>query len=190
MRWRRRNFLLGNPQALKRAVETKRKSLLDGFQNFLGDVTRADPFRHSRRRSFKVGENLAVTPGHVVLRTEMFELLRIRRKRCKSASGLSWSFRRLSTIYAFEPRAGNEVCVNTSSTRLHPVCYVWKNPQTAHDHWARKPIWDAMDVQSGAVQDITGVAIPAFRGLRRGPVLVRSPAITRHASSENRAASR
>ena len=70
------NTLIGNPAALKKAYETGGKSLLRGTQNLVHDI------RHNRgmpsqvkKSDFKVGENLAATPGAVVLRTERFELL-------------------------------------------------------------------------------------------------------------------
>ena len=70
------NFLAGNPAALKRAIDTGGKSLLKGLQNFLDDVSKGRPVPSQvNERPFKVGENLAATPGSVVLRTEMFELL-------------------------------------------------------------------------------------------------------------------
>jgi len=71
------NTLIGNPAAFKRAYETGGQSLMRGTMNLIDDL------RHNKgmpsqvkRNGFKLGENLAVTPGVVVLRTERFELLR------------------------------------------------------------------------------------------------------------------
>jgi len=72
------NFLATNPDALTKAVETEGQSLVDGLENLVRDieankgdllVTLAD------RDAFKVGENLATTPGSVVFRNRMFELI-------------------------------------------------------------------------------------------------------------------
>src|SRR6056297_911893 len=72
------NFLGTNPEALARAVETEGESLVRGLENLVADlernegelvVTLADP------EAFKVGENLATTPGEVVWRNRMFELI-------------------------------------------------------------------------------------------------------------------
>ena len=70
------NTLLGNPLALKTAWDTKGKSLVKGLKNFYGDM-RDNGGLPSQvdKRPFKVGENLAVTEGSVVLRTEMMELI-------------------------------------------------------------------------------------------------------------------
>lgn len=70
------NFFWANPAAVKRLFDTKGESLRKGYANWLRDaqemnrmVTIAD------RGCFEVGENLAVTPGAVVYRNRLMELL-------------------------------------------------------------------------------------------------------------------
>ncbi|MCW0215131.1 MAG: alpha/beta fold hydrolase [Pseudonocardia sp.] len=70
---------LANPAALKRALETGGGSLRQGLRNLVSDVrhNKAMPSQVDRSR-FKVGEDLAVTPGAVVYRDEVLELLQYR----------------------------------------------------------------------------------------------------------------
>ncbi len=70
------NFLLTNPAALKRALDTGGASLMRGAKNFVDDVVhhKGQP-RQVDASSFKVGENLAATPCKVVYRNELIELL-------------------------------------------------------------------------------------------------------------------
>ncbi len=70
------NFLLTNPTALKTAYESGGRSLLDGARNFLRDVTqnRGLP-RQVVPGALQVGRDLAVTPGKVVFRNDLMELL-------------------------------------------------------------------------------------------------------------------
>ena len=70
------NFLLTNPAALKRAFETGGGSVLSGTRNFLDDLAN-NGGRPSQvdKRSFKLGTNLAATPGKVVFRNELMELI-------------------------------------------------------------------------------------------------------------------
>ena len=70
------NFFVGNPAAIKRAFDTGGGSVGKGVANWAGDV------RHNHgmptmvdRRPFKLGENLAATPGAVIFRNEVFELI-------------------------------------------------------------------------------------------------------------------
>ena len=75
------NFLATNPDALTLAVETEGQSLLDGLEHLVADleasggelqVTLAD------KSAFKIGENIATTPGDVVFRNHLFELIQYR----------------------------------------------------------------------------------------------------------------
>ncbi len=72
------NFFGTNPDALEKAMETNGQSLVDGLSNFVRDleandgelaVTLADP------TAFEVGKNIATTPGSVVFRNRLFELI-------------------------------------------------------------------------------------------------------------------
>jgi polyhydroxyalkanoate synthase len=68
------NFLWTNPVALRKAAETNGASLVRGFQNLLGDL-RAGEVRMTGPDDFKVGENLATTPGAVVFRNALLEVI-------------------------------------------------------------------------------------------------------------------
>jgi polyhydroxyalkanoate synthase subunit PhaC len=70
------NVLLGNPAALKRAFETGGASLVLGLRNFLQDVrfNGAMPSQ-AKQGALRVGEDLAVTPGGVVYRDAVCEVL-------------------------------------------------------------------------------------------------------------------
>ena len=69
------NFLPTNPAALKRAFETGGLSLVSGAQNMLRDLASGGMPKMVDRDAMKVGEQLACTPGAVVYRDDMFELL-------------------------------------------------------------------------------------------------------------------
>jgi len=68
------NFLLTNPVAMRKAAESNGESLIRGMRNFLGDL-QAGNIRMTRSDDFKVGENLATTPGKVVLRNRLLEVI-------------------------------------------------------------------------------------------------------------------
>ena len=72
------NFLATNPEALARAVETDGQSLVDGLENLVRDIEANQGDLHvtlADKKAFTVGENLATTPGKVVFRNRMFELI-------------------------------------------------------------------------------------------------------------------
>ena len=71
------NFLLTNPVAMRKAVETKGESLRRGFEIFLGDLE-AGTVRMTSPEDFRVGGNLATTPGAVVFRNALLEVIHYR----------------------------------------------------------------------------------------------------------------
>jgi polyhydroxyalkanoate synthase len=70
------NFLLGNPTALRRAAETGGWSLLAGCANMVSDLlSNGGRPRQVDTSGFRLGENLAATPGKVVYRNQLMELI-------------------------------------------------------------------------------------------------------------------
>ncbi|BEV72137.1 MULTISPECIES: alpha/beta hydrolase [unclassified Paludibacterium] len=68
------NYLPFNPRALEKARETGGESLLNGLRNFLRDMEHGD-IAMTDRDAFQVGVNLATTPGAVVYRGPLLEVL-------------------------------------------------------------------------------------------------------------------
>jgi polyhydroxyalkanoate synthase len=70
------NFALTNPQAVRKAFETEGESLRRGLDNFLEDMTaNGGRPRQVDASGFELGVNLAVTPGKVVFRNDLMELI-------------------------------------------------------------------------------------------------------------------
>jgi polyhydroxyalkanoate synthase subunit PhaC len=70
------NILLGNPAALKHAFDTGGLSLLKGLRNFADDLLHNGGMPSQvDKRPFKVGENIGASPGAVVYRHELCELI-------------------------------------------------------------------------------------------------------------------
>lgn len=72
------NFLATNPDALMKAVETEGESLVRGLENLVRDIeaNKGDLMVSlADKEAFTVGGNLATTPGKVVFRNRMFELI-------------------------------------------------------------------------------------------------------------------
>ncbi len=68
------NYFWTNPQAVQRFVETGGASLLEGFRHWLDDRTQGD-VSMVNQDVFEVGVNLATTPGKVVFRNRLLELI-------------------------------------------------------------------------------------------------------------------
>jgi polyhydroxyalkanoate synthase len=68
------NFPATNPLVLERAIATKGQSLAKGMQHLLADLKRGQ-LTHVDPQAFRLGENLATTPGKVVYQTPLFQLI-------------------------------------------------------------------------------------------------------------------
>tara|TARA_R110002049_G_scaffold23781_6_gene84779 strand:+ start:162338 stop:164143 length:1806 start_codon:yes stop_codon:yes gene_type:complete len=72
------NFLATNPDALERAVATEGASLIKGLENLIADLEANDGelvVKLADESAFELGRNIATSPGKVVYRNRMFELI-------------------------------------------------------------------------------------------------------------------
>ncbi len=70
------NSLIGNPIAQKQVINSGGLSLIKGLQNAYNDlVNNKGMVSQVDKRPFKIGENIAISKGSVVLRTDMMELV-------------------------------------------------------------------------------------------------------------------
>ncbi len=68
------NFLATNPDALQLALESGGASIAQGASNLIADAQRGR-IAMTDESAFEVGRNLATTPGSVVFRNELIELI-------------------------------------------------------------------------------------------------------------------
>jgi polyhydroxyalkanoate synthase len=70
------NFVLTNPEIMAKTVSTGGMNLYHGWQNFVEDLSRANSGKKPvGLDDFEVGRNMAVTPGKVVYRNRLIELI-------------------------------------------------------------------------------------------------------------------
>src|ERR1700726_82273 len=72
------NFLMTNPEALRTTIESKGENLLNGLKNLLDDLERGKghlAIKMTDMEAFRIGENIAVTPGKVVYQNDLMQLL-------------------------------------------------------------------------------------------------------------------
>ena len=73
------NFVLSNPKVLKATLESGGENLIKGLENMLSDLERGGGeelrIRMTDLEAFKLGENVAITPGKVVYQTDLMQLI-------------------------------------------------------------------------------------------------------------------
>jgi polyhydroxyalkanoate synthase len=68
------NFAVTNPQVIHEALASGGQSLVSGLQHFLRDLA-AGQLTMTDTAAFAPGRNLALTPGHVIYRNQLIELI-------------------------------------------------------------------------------------------------------------------
>src|SRR5207249_1527859 len=68
------NFALTNPQVLRETLQSGGQNLVRGLNNLLADIERGG-IRMADEKAFKLGVNVATTPGKVVFQNELMQLI-------------------------------------------------------------------------------------------------------------------
>jgi polyhydroxyalkanoate synthase len=72
------NFALTNPQVIRATFESGGENLINGLSNLLEDLNRGKGRLHIKMTdmdAFKLGKNIATTPGKVIYQTELMQLI-------------------------------------------------------------------------------------------------------------------
>ncbi len=68
------NYPLMNPVVLERTMETKGENLVRGLERLTHDLEKGQ-LTHTDTSKFKLGENIATTPGKVIYETKLFQII-------------------------------------------------------------------------------------------------------------------
>src|SRR5580692_5727205 len=185
------NNPLLNPAAVKAAVDTGGGSALAGLRHFLADMA-VSPRVPSMVEpdAFEVGVDLAVTPGSVILRTPVFELIQYR--------PVTETVRQVPLLivppvinkyYVLDLAAGRSMVEYLVSTGLQVFMVSWRNPDARHAKWDLdtygQAILDAMD----ATARVTGSDRTALAGACSGGIIAAMVAAhLAHAGQQDRMA--
>jgi polyhydroxyalkanoate synthase len=131
------NNLLGNPTALRTALATRGTSLARGARALVDDVLHNGAMPRSvDARPFRLGETIGTSPGAVVLRTEVFELVQYR-PATTTVSSVPIMFipPEISRAYILD-LAPNRSLVEFLVGQGHQVFVIsWRNPTAEHREW-------------------------------------------------------
>ena len=167
------NNPLLNPAAVKAAIDTGGGSVLAGLRHFITDM--AAPPRVPKMvepDAFEVGVDLAVTPGSVVLRTPVLELLQYRPSTPTVRQvPLLIVPPTINKFYVIDLAPGRSLAEYLVGQGLQVFSISWRNPDARHAKWGfdtyGQAILDAME----AVARITGTERTAIMGCCSGGIL-------------------
>jgi len=152
------NTLLGNPAALKKALDTGGTSLVRGARHLLRDL------RHNGGMpaqvdmgAFEVGKNLALTPGAVVLRTEVLELIQYAPKTgTVHARPHLLVPPQINKFYVFDLAPGKSLIEFLVDSGFQVFAISWRNPGPSQRDWGMDTYVSAVLEAIAAVRAITG----------------------------------
>ncbi len=125
------NYLGTNPEAMKKAMETGGLSLVHGAQNMLQDLARGGMPSMVDRTQFTVGKDIAATPGAVVYRDEMFELLQYTPATPKVHSiPVLMIPPQINRHYILDLAPGRSLVEFAVSQGIQVFMVVWRNPSS------------------------------------------------------------
>jgi polyhydroxyalkanoate synthase len=152
------NWLGGNPTALKRIVDTGGASFLHGLENLAGDLAYNGGLpAQVDTRQFAVGKNLATSPGQVVYRSPVMELIQYQSaNRDVFARPLLIAPPQINKFYVFDLVADKSIIQYALNGDLQTFAISWKNPTPAEAHFGLDTYVAALEEAIDVIRDITG----------------------------------
>lgn len=150
-------YLPTNPLALRKALETGGGSVADGLRNLLADL-REGRLSMADTHAFAPGKNLALTPGKVVYRNRLIELIQYTPVREEShAVPLLFLPPWINKYYILDLQPKNSLVAYLLEQGFTVFMVSWKNPDSAmenitfEDYMTEGPL-----AASDVVREITG----------------------------------
>jgi polyhydroxyalkanoate synthase len=156
------NLLPTNPAALRKAIDTGGLSILRGGRTFVQDVMRNGGMpRMTDTRPFRVGENMACSPGSVVYREDMFELIQytpatenVRERPMLVVPP------QVGRYYILDLAPGQSLVEHAVANGIQTFMLVWRNPRkgrkTGHGEWGLEEYMSAQVRAFDVVREIAG----------------------------------
>ncbi|MDM0079520.1 alpha/beta fold hydrolase [Variovorax sp. J31P179] len=151
------NTLLGNPAALRRTLDTGGRNLLDGARNLVTDWRDNGGLPAMvDGTAFGVGENLAVTPGSVVYRHAMLELVQYRPQTQKvHGTPLFIVPPQINKYYIWDLAPGRSLIEHLVQQGFQVFVVSWFDPGAEQSGWGLEDYVLALEEAMQAVRDIS-----------------------------------
>jgi polyhydroxyalkanoate synthase len=152
------NFPATNPAALKAAIDSGGLNFVKGARRLVSDMSSRPRIPAMVNRSeFAVGENIAVTPGAVVHRTEVFELLQYEPQTSKVRTRPLLVVPPMINKYYVTDLAPDRSMIEYLVKGGQQVFAIsWRNPDERHADWNLETYVEATLEALDAVEKISG----------------------------------
>ena len=145
-----------NPLAIKECFDTGGNSLLNGLRQLLHDAPSGVP-NQVPPGVFRLGINIATTPGSVVLRNEVLELIQYRPMTAQQhAMPLLIVPPQLNKYYIFDLNAHKSFVQYCLKQNIQVFMVSWRNPDRSQREWGLSSYVKAVEEAMTACRSITG----------------------------------
>ncbi|MDM0115230.1 alpha/beta fold hydrolase [Variovorax sp. J22R133] len=147
-----------NPMAIKRARETGGKSLVKGFKNLIHDMRHNGGLPSSVDKSkFEIGRNLCLSPGSVVFKNEVLELIQYKPQTDKVYKRpLVICPPQVNKFYALDLSPEKSLVKFATEQGVQIFAVSWRNPTGKQSDWDMSTYVEALDAAVDAAREITG----------------------------------
>lgn len=126
-----------NPKALKRSEKTQGMSTVKGLLNWTRDACNNQGMpKQVNENAYEVGKNLATTPGNVVYRNEVLELIQYNpQTKYVYRKPLLLIPPQINKYYIFDLKQKNSILKYLVSQGFQMFVISWRNPHTTDKEW-------------------------------------------------------
>jgi polyhydroxyalkanoate synthase len=151
------NFPWSNPAVIKEIVDQGGANLVRGARRFARDVGRSPRLPATVDTSkFEVGGNLALSPGSVVARTDVFELIQYAPQTDQvRETPLLFVPPTINRYYVLDLAPGRSMVEHLVAQGQQVFMVSWRNPEQAHGHFDLDTYAQAVLDARAAVAEIT-----------------------------------
>ncbi|WPN53548.1 class II poly(R)-hydroxyalkanoic acid synthase [Pseudomonas sp. P9_2] len=151
------NTLL-NPLAIKELLNSGGNSVVRGVSNLFEDLLHNNGLpRQVSKHAFEVGKTVATTPGSVVFRNELLELIQYKPMSEKQyAKPLLVVPPQINKYYIFDLSPANSFVQYALKNGLQTFMISWRNPDVRHREWGLSTYVAAMEEALNVCRAITG----------------------------------
>jgi polyhydroxyalkanoate synthase subunit PhaC len=166
------NSLIANPAATKKLIDSGGRSLLSGLKNYIEDLVKNGGLPSQvDMDAFKVGDNLANTPGAVVFRNELIELIQYAPMTPKVRERpLVMTPPQINKFYAMDLSPDKSIVRFLLESGVQTFCVSWRNPTVENRDWGLDTYVTGLDEAVDAVRDISRCDTVSMMGTCSGGI--------------------
>ncbi len=149
------NYFWTNPDAMQEASKTNGKSIAQGLKNFADDLEFGSGVKMVDKSQFRLGENLATTPGKVIARNRLAELIQYEPVRSTvHATPIMIVPPWINKFYILDMKPANSFIGWLVNQGYSVFVISWINPDESYrdtgfdDYLESGPLWAAEQIRS------------------------------------------